>query len=223
MQLRVRFSAATGGLFPIAPLRAAYVIITSRSGADHELRKGRTRPAIGRRTFLSIGASVLAAGASFIVLPRVDAASREAVDDPMRVPGALPQPSLLEASQGATIMEYGHHTNEEMRRCIQNCQDCHAICTEMIVHCLQLGGRHAAPDHIRLLADCAQICATSADYMLRVSSLHHRTCGLCSEVCRLCAEDCERLAGDDQMVKQCAEMCRRCAESCERMASKVAA
>lgn len=154
---------------------------------------------ISRRTFVSAGASALAAGASLIMQPRVNAA-------------------MLDV---ATTMEGGHHMNEDMARCIKLCQDCHAMCIQTIGHCLKLGGRHAVPDHIRLLMDCAQICATNADYMLRESSLHSRMCGFCSDVCRLCAENCEQVAGDDQMVKQCAEMCGRCAGSCERMASKV--
>ena len=87
-------------------------------------------------------------------------------------------------------------------------------------YCLQLGGRHATPNHIRLLMDCAQMCTTTVAYMARESSLHDRLCGLCSEMCRLCAESCEQTAGNEQMVKQCAELCRRCLASCERMASK---
>jgi len=176
---------------------------------------------ISRRKFMSRGASLLAAGASMIMLPRVATATPDVVSNPMRMPGALPQLSTLQASRVAA-MEGGHHANEEMSKCIQICRDCHAMCTQTIAHCLKLGGRHATPDHIRLLADCAQMCATSADYMLRESPFHDRTCRLCSELCKLCAKDCEQVAGDDQMVKQCVEMCRKCAGSCERMASKAA-
>jgi hypothetical protein len=110
-----------------------------------------------------------------------------------------------------------------MRKCIQLCRDCHAMCTQTIAHCLKLGGRHAAPDHIRLFADCAQMCATAADYMLRESPFHDRICRICSDLCKQCGKDCEQVAGDDQIVKQCIEMCRKCAGSCERMAAKVAA
>jgi hypothetical protein len=110
-----------------------------------------------------------------------------------------------------------HAHSAEMARCIDNCTRCHAICVETIRHCLEKGGRHAAPAHIRLLQDCAQICATSADFMLRGSELHSRTCAACAEVCARCAEECERMA-DDDMMRECAELCRRCAESCREMA-----
>lgn len=109
-----------------------------------------------------------------------------------------------------------HAHSAEMAQCIDNCSRCHAICIETINHCLKKGGKHAAPDHIRLLQDCAQICATSADFMLRDSNLHSRTCGVCAEVCERCAEACERMA-DDDMMRECAEACRKCAESCREM------
>lgn len=66
------------------------------------------------------------------------------------------------------------------------------------------------------MMDCAQICATSADFMLRGSDLHGRTCGVCAEACTRCAEGCERM-GDDDMMRRRAEACRRCAESCGQM------
>ncbi len=109
--------------------------------------------------------------------------------------------------------------SSEMEQCIQNCMECHRICTEMVSHCLSLGGQHAEPAHITLLLDCANICATSAAFMVRGSQFHPRTCGVCAEVCAACADDCERIAGGDEMMMKCVEICRRCADSCKQMAS----
>lgn len=106
----------------------------------------------------------------------------------------------------------------DMQQCIQNCSDCHRVCVETVSHCLQMGGKHASPDHITLMLDCAQICHTSADFMLRGSSRHHLTCGVCAEVCERCAEDCEKMADGDQQMLECAEICRICATSCRQMA-----
>jgi hypothetical protein len=106
-----------------------------------------------------------------------------------------------------------------MRQCIENCTNCHSICMETVTHCLQMGGKHAEAAHIRLLLDCAEICATSANFMLRGSGLHRKTCGVCAEVCERCAEECERLAGGDDLMTRCADMCRRCSESCRKMAA----
>jgi hypothetical protein len=110
-----------------------------------------------------------------------------------------------------------HHDPQEIERCIDNCQECHEICLRTVTHCLQKGGRHAEASHIRLLLDCAEICETSANFMIRGSDLHAFTCGACAEACRRCAEDCERMA-DDDMMRRCAEVCRRCAQSCSHMA-----
>jgi hypothetical protein len=105
----------------------------------------------------------------------------------------------------------------EMQRCIDDCQECHEICLETFSHCLLKGGRHAEAGHIRLLIDCAEICETSANFMIRGSDLNTETCRACAEICERCAEDCQRLADDDTM-KRCVDLCRRCAESCRQMA-----
>lgn len=105
-----------------------------------------------------------------------------------------------------------------MDECIDNCTQCHAICVETIAYCLSQGGKHAEPGHIALMATCADICATSADAMLRGAEVHVFTCGACAEICRQCAESCGAM-GDDATMKRCAEACRRCAESCASMAA----
>jgi hypothetical protein len=109
--------------------------------------------------------------------------------------------------------------HKNMQECLENCQECHAICTTTAQHCLSMGGKHAEPAHIRLLLDCAQICQTSADFMLRGSDLHPMTCGTCAEVCTRCAESCERIGKDDAHMQKCADMCRRCAASCHQMST----
>jgi hypothetical protein len=109
----------------------------------------------------------------------------------------------------------------DMQRCIRECMNCHAVCLETVTHCLEVGGKHAEVSHIRLLLDCADICQTSADYMLRGSDLHGRTCAVCAEVCERCAASCARM-GDDAQMQACAEACRTCAESCQQMANMMA-
>ena len=111
--------------------------------------------------------------------------------------------------------------NEDLQRCITLCRECHDVCLHTVPHCLGKGGRHAAAAHVVLLLDCAEICETSANFMVRGSRLHTATCGACAEVCDRCAEDCERL-GDDEVMRHCARTCRRCAESCHQMAGALA-
>src|SRR3954469_23226764 len=107
--------------------------------------------------------------------------------------------------------------SDAMLLCIQDCLDCHRACVQTLVYCSRQGGAHANPDHLRLMMDCAQVCQTSADFMLRHSPLHVHTCRACAEVCQACADDCDRMASDLRM-KACADTCRHCAESCRQMA-----
>lgn len=109
------------------------------------------------------------------------------------------------------------HTNDDRQACIDACLDCHVVCTSTLQHCLEMGGRHTEPAHVRLMLDCAEICQTSANFMLRGSPLHRHTCGACAEVCARCADDCAKFGGDP-MMQDCAAACRTCAEACRRMA-----
>jgi hypothetical protein len=121
--------------------------------------------------------------------------------------------------RGAEDANMPHQISPAMREAIANCTECHNICTETVQHSLGLGGPRADPDFIQLLLDCAQICATSDDVMLRGSEFSGRVCGVCAEVCDRCAAECERRANGDETIARCAETCRRCAESCRRMAA----
>jgi hypothetical protein len=110
----------------------------------------------------------------------------------------------------------GIGTTSDLQQCIDVCTECHRMCTQTAAYCLGQGGRHAESEHLRLLLDCADICATSARFMMRGSELHELTCSACAEICARCAESCERMS-DDETMRACAEVCRRCAESCRRM------
>ena len=45
-------------------------------------------------------------------------------------------------------------------------------------HCLEMGGEHVAPDHLRLTLLCAEICETSAKFLMSNSDLHKETSGV---------------------------------------------
>jgi hypothetical protein len=112
---------------------------------------------------------------------------------------------------------------DQMQRCIDLCLNCHRICVETVSHCLSMAGRHTEARHIRVLLDCAQICATSADFMLRESEFHARTCGVCAELCTACADSCQEVGPHDINMQRCIQACRKCADACRRMAGMAAA
>lgn len=109
-----------------------------------------------------------------------------------------------------------HHHQEHVQSCITLCWECRDECQDTLFnHCLPQGGKHAEPEHVKLMMDCIQACQTAADFMTRQSPLHASTCAACADVCEACAQSCERIGGD--MMQRCADLCRRCAQSCREM------
>ncbi|NOG73571.1 MULTISPECIES: four-helix bundle copper-binding protein [Roseicella] len=109
-----------------------------------------------------------------------------------------------------------HHMTAEMQACIDECLRCHSTCLGMAMnHCLEAGGKHVEPEHFRLMLACAEMCQTSANFMLIGTRHHKHTCRECAEICEECARSCEQVGGMDD----CVQACRRCAESCRKMAA----
>jgi hypothetical protein len=109
-----------------------------------------------------------------------------------------------------------HHQSPEMKACIEECLRCYSVCLgEAMNHCLEAGGKHVEPEHFRTMMACAEMCRTSAHFMLIGTPHHKHTCAECAEICGECARSCEALDG----MEACAAQCRRCAESCRRMAA----
>jgi hypothetical protein len=109
-----------------------------------------------------------------------------------------------------------NHQSPDMQACIDACLKCYSVCLGMAMnHCLEAGGKHVEPRHFRLMMACAEICRTSAHFMLIGTEHHRHTCRECAEICEECAADCERV-GD---MEDCVKACRACAEQCRKMAA----
>lgn len=68
-------------------------------------------------------------------------------------------------------------TDTAMKECMELCWECRHECqTALYGHCLDRGGRHAAPYHVKLMQDCIDICQVAAD------------------VCERCAKSCGQMA-----------------------------
>lgn len=105
----------------------------------------------------------------------------------------------------------------ETQQCLRTCTECHDTCLSTVTYGIEKGGALADPRYVRLMLDCAQMCQTTHDFMLRGSELHARACALCAEVCAACTAVCEERS-DDPRVAQCLDVCRRCTETCRQMA-----
>ncbi len=109
-----------------------------------------------------------------------------------------------------------HHQSPKMEACIAACLKCYAVCLATAMnHCLEAGGKHVEPKHFRLMMACAEMCRTSAHFMLIGTNHHKHTCAECAEICEECAKDCERIGE----MEECVRECRVCAESCRKMAA----
>lgn len=107
------------------------------------------------------------------------------------------------------------HLSQQTAQAIAALQDCHAMCSSMaMTHCLELSGEHGRPQHLRLMLDCAAICAFTADTLGRKSQFHNRFAALCAEVCETCEKECEALGNMDD----CAQACHACAVLCRQIA-----
>lgn len=103
--------------------------------------------------------------------------------------------------------------------CIDSCVASHRMCLETARYCTEQGSAaHIEATHIALLLDCAELCQTTANSMLRRSPQHALLCDACARMCDACAHDCAKIAGDARM-QACAQTCRNCAASCEDMAA----
>jgi len=117
----------------------------------------------------------------------------------------------LERMQGSETS-----ASKEVQECLKDSLECYQTCTQTIIRCLTIGDKHAKPENLNLLSDCARMCNTNADFMLRKSTYHPQTCGLTADICDECADTCDRF--DDDFMKECASTCRRCSESCREIA-----
>lgn len=91
--------------------------------------------------------------------------------------------------------------------------DCYSSCLETFaLHCTKHGGKHMAREHIRRMLSCIDMCALTADFLLRRSPLVQELCDLCAEVCKQCATSCDAM--DDPYMRQCARLCEEAAHAC---------
>jgi hypothetical protein len=102
----------------------------------------------------------------------------------------------------------------DRKECIEDCLDCYRICTDTAMsHCLPAGGEHVEPEHFRLMLNCAELCRTTAGFLLSESEFGLGICALCEEVCEACADSCRSIGG----MEDCVQACEMCAESCAAM------
>jgi len=105
----------------------------------------------------------------------------------------------------------------DRKQCIEFCLDCHRTCIDTaMAHCLEMGGDYVQPAHFRLMMNCADLCRTTADFLLSASEFSAQLCALCAEVCEACADSCRDIGDMDN----CVLACDLCADSCAAMSAQ---
>ena len=133
----------------------------------------------------------------------------------------------VEASRGVTLEEIeprqatrtetinGHgFRNGRDQSCVLALNECRAACLDMVGNSIRMQGYYAELGHVRLLEDCARLCESTVDFLLRGSELAPEMLALCADVCRRSGRDCERFDYDQRLL-DCAAACRRSAEACD--------
>ncbi len=92
-------------------------------------------------------------------------------------------------------------------QCAVECEHCANACLDegdhlpMMVNC------------IRLDRDCATICRSTADLIIRGSEISDKALEICAEICTKCAEECG--SHDMDHCQECSKACMECAEACK--------
>lgn len=113
----------------------------------------------------------------------------------------------------------GRHTGVGMlmHDCTEICLRTHQECMETFQYCLQHGGEHADPHHLKLMQTSIEITYTAARFMMLQSPYHQIMCEVCAKTCLDCAKSCEEMRDDTLM--RCAQLLHECSESCVAMVS----
>lgn len=113
------------------------------------------------------------------------------------------------ATQPRTLQQM----NGQIDKCLENCWACHRVCLGTITQFLEMGGEQAQLSRIRLLRDSAEICQTTANFLIRNSEMQAVICSACAEICLRCAKEYKQFGSP--LTEECVDACERCAESCQ--------
>ena len=69
-------------------------------------------------------------------------------------------------------------THDDMQECIEECLNCHAVCTMTLQHCIASGGDRTEVNLVGILLDCAESCADERElHAARIAiPRHHLWC-----------------------------------------------
>ncbi|WP_039235796.1 four-helix bundle copper-binding protein [Bacillus thermotolerans] len=99
---------------------------------------------------------------------------------------------------------------------VEAVQHCEATCESVEFFVMQMKDIRCRGEQLRLLRDCADICALTAKCMARCSGFAKTLALVCAEVCEVCGHHC--LHHSDDVSQRCAQICLHCARECQAFA-----
>lgn len=129
--------------------------------------------------------------------------------------------AMLNATPGTTDF-----APDDLAACIAACHDCAQACVACADACLAESHVDMLLECITLDANCADICAATANVLSRRTayrgSVTMAQLEACRVVCATCAEVCERHSSKHEHCRICADSCRRCEQLCLALISSAA-
>jgi hypothetical protein len=99
---------------------------------------------------------------------------------------------------------------------VHTLQNCAMHCEYMINYLRHTPDRCSRSHQMRMLRDCADMCAFTAKFIARQSPFAKHLAHVCAMVCETCARVC--LSFPDPASQQCAKVCLHCAQECRQFA-----
>jgi hypothetical protein len=110
-------------------------------------------------------------------------------------------------------------------RCIEDCFDCAATCTNCADACLAEPDVQELVRCVRLCLDCADECGATGRIVTRQTEPDlgavRAAVEACATACAASAAECERHAAHHEHCRVCAGVCRRCQQSCNELAAAI--
>lgn len=98
-----------------------------------------------------------------------------------------------------------------IQECVTSCLSCYAACVSATKD--YRSDKEDDATLFSVLSDCALVCQTTANFLLRGSDAMGWMCAVNARICDRCARECGR-----QQLFECATACRECAALCHKLA-----
>ncbi|WP_121253331.1 four-helix bundle copper-binding protein [Nocardioides ferulae] len=129
--------------------------------------------------------------------------------------------AMLDTHPGEPVAD-----KQALAECIDACLRCAQTCTACADACLSEDMVADLRACIRLNADCADICSTTASVLSRQTggdaTVVTAIVQACAAACRACGDECGTHAEMHEHCRVCAEACRACEEACNRLLAALA-